>query len=442
MNPFLYTEISQLTGILLIGGSIGYLIEQIPLSLMICLLLYTIKHGFYLIKLANRISRGQQITYPYPLGVWGLIYQELDRQRSRSRKRKRTLNRYTSRFRKVASVIPDAYIMLDKSAKIEWANQAARHLLNVNWPRDEGVALTNLVRYPDLDDYLIAADYSRALEFPSPINKAIILSLRITPFGSKKNQRLVVTRNITDLFNLNQARRDFVSNVSHELRTPLTVISGFLESLSENNPQPFQERPFTLMLQQSERMNTIINDLLTLSKLEMGNRPSIDQPVAVPEMIKQIITQALPLADQRGGYLIEDNLDEQLWLLGNVGELESAFSNLIFNAIIHTPQKTRIYIIWKKVQGEACFSVADSGPGIPEESIPRLTERFYRVDKGRSRQSGGTGLGLAIVKHSINRHEGRLVISSKEGYGSQFICSFPEDMTLEKMDALNTESTQ
>ena len=186
MNPFLYTEISQLTGILLIGGSIGYLIEQIPLSLMICLLLYTIKHGFYLIKLANRISRGQQITYPYPLGVWGLIYQELDRQRSRSRKRKRTLNRYTSRFRKVASVIPDAYILLDKSVKIEWANQAARHLLNVNWPRDEGVALTNLVRYPDLDDYLIAADYSRALEFPSPINKAIILSLRITPFGSKK----------------------------------------------------------------------------------------------------------------------------------------------------------------------------------------------------------------------------------------------------------------
>lgn len=442
MNPFLYTEISQLTGILLIGGSIGYLIEQIPLSLMICLLLYTIKHGFYLIKLANRISRGQQITYPYPLGVWGLIYQELDRQRSRSRKRKRTLNRYTSRFRKVASVIPDAYILLDKSVKIEWANQAARHLLNVNWPRDEGVALTNLVRYPDLDDYLIAADYSRALEFPSPINKAIILSLRITPFGSKKNQRLVVTRNITDLFNLNQARRDFVSNVSHELRTPLTVISGFLESLSENNPQPFQERPFTLMLQQSERMNTIINDLLTLSKLEMGNRPSIDQPVAVPEMIKKIITQALPLADQRGGYLIEDDLDEQLWLLGNVGELESAFSNLIFNAIIHTPQKTRIYISWKKVQGEACFSVADSGPGIPEESIPRLTERFYRVDKGRSRQSGGTGLGLAIVKHSINRHEGRLVISSKEGYGSQFICSFPEDMTLEKMDALNTESTQ
>ncbi len=431
MNPFLKAEISQLAGIILISVSLGYLTHQIQIALMSGLLVYLINHAYHLITLARRVIHSQQITYPYPLGIWGLIYQELDKQRNRSRKRKRTLNRYTSRFRKVASAIPDAYILLDKSARVEWANLAAKHLLHVNWPRDEGVELTTLVANPELTEYLEASDYSRSLEFPSPLNKATILSLRITPFGSKKNQRLVVTRNITELYNLNQARRDFVSNVSHELRTPLTVITGFLENLSDNNPQPFQERPFALMLQQAERMNTIIADLLTLSKLEMGEKPSIDHPVPVPELITRIIDQAIVLAEQKGGYTIDHKLDRDLWMVGNTEELRSAFSNLIFNAIIHSPAKTKIQITWKKVEDNAVFSVADTGPGIPERHIPRLTERFYRVDKGRSRQSGGTGLGLAIVKHIINRHDGELMISSKEGMGSQFSCLFPEAMILQ-----------
>ncbi len=433
MNPFVKNELRQLTGILLISGSVGHLLKQLLLMVMLGLLVYLFKHAYLLTTLANRVIHRQPISYPYPIGVWGLIYQELGKQRDRSRKRKRTLNRYTSRFRKVASVIPDAYILIDKSARVEWANLAAKHLMQVNWPRDEGVELPKLVANPELIDYLDSADYSHSLEFPSPINKALILSLRITPFGSKKNQRLVVTRNITDLYNLNQTRRDFVSNVSHELRTPLTVITGFLENLSENNPQPFQERPFILMLQQAERMNTIINDLLTLSKLEMGDKPSIDQPVPVPELISTIIDQAVALADQKGGYTIDRDLDRNLWLVGNTIELQSAFSNLIFNAIIHTPPKTQIQISWSKEKGKPCFSVSDSGPGIPERHIPRLTERFYRVDKGRSRQSGGTGLGLAIVKHIINRHQGELIITSKEGFGSRFRCLFPAEMILEGM---------
>ena len=178
-------------------------------------------------------------------------------------------------------------------------------------------------------------------------------------------------------------------------------------------------------------MNIIINDLLTLSKLEMGKKPSIDQPVPVPELISDIIDQAVALADQKGGYSIEQDLDKDLWLVGNTDELLSAFSNLIFNAIIHTPPKTKIRITWKKAEKNARFSISDTGPGIPERHIPRLTERFYRVDKGRSRQSGGTGLGLAIVKHIINRHDGELMISSREGFGSQFTCSFPEELILE-----------
>ena len=432
VNPFIKTEFSQLLGVLLISGSLGTVTDHLQAGLISGLLVYVFKHAYLLIRLVHQIAQGQPITDPYPVGVWGQVYQEIDRQRNRSRKRKRILNRYTNRFRKVASAIPDAYILLDKASRVQWANQTARHLLQVTWPRDEGVPLTNLVTIPELEDYLATADFDRPLEFPSPVNKAIILSLRITPFGSKKNQRLLVSRNITDLYHLNQARRDFVSNVSHELRTPLTVITGFLENLSDNKPLPFQERPFKLMLEQAGRMNTIINDLLLLSKLEMGEQPSHQTPVPVPALIQRAVTQARLLADQKGGYHIEQEVDENLWLVGNENELQSAFSNLILNAVIHTPVNTAIRISWRKDEENACFSVSDTGPGIPEAHIPRLTERFYRVDKGRSRQSGGTGLGLAIVKHILNRHDGELIITSKEGYGSRFTCSFPEGMMLEK----------
>jgi two-component system phosphate regulon sensor histidine kinase PhoR len=427
VNPFIKSEISQLVGVILVSGGIGFVIDQLQAVLVGGLLLYGIKHVYLLIRLSHHIAHGKPINEPHPIGVWGQIYQEIDRQRNRSRKRKRTLNRYMNRFRKVASAIPDAYVLLDKSARIDWANQAARHLLQVTWPRDEGVPLTHLLNHPELEQHLATADYNHPLEMPSPVNKAIILSLRITPFGSKKNQRLVVARNITDLYHLNQARRDFVSNVSHELRTPLTVITGFLENLSENQPLPFQVRPFDLMLEQAGRMNTIINDLLLLSKLEMGEQPSHKTPVAVPGLIRRVIAHADLLAAQKDGQPLEQALDEDLWLVGNESELQSAFSNLVLNAIIHTPPETSIRVRWHRDDDHALFSVADNGPGIPQEHIPRLTERFYRVDKGRSRQSGGTGLGLAIVKHVLTRHDGELVIVSKAGSGSQFSCVFPLD---------------
>jgi len=440
----LKTEISQLVGILLIAGAIGHLTQHPGYLLAAGLLAYALKHALHLVRLTYLVSHRQPIDYPYPVGVWRPIYREIDRLRNRSRKRKRILNRFANRFRKVASIIPDAYVLLDKNARLEWANPAARRLLGVHWPRDEGVPLTQLLDYPDLQEYLTGADYQRSLEFASPVNQGVILSLRITPFGGKKVERLLVARDITELYHLNQARRDFVSNVSHELRTPLTIISGFLETLSENNPQPFQQRPFNLMLQQSQRMNSIIDDLLTLSKLEMGEQP-VNAPVAVAALIRKIVDQASILAEQRGGYPFSMDLDPDLYLLGNRQELESAFSNLIFNAVIHTPPNTRIHIDWQRevdalkeasAAGKAQWApavlrVADSGPGIPERHIARLTERFYRVDKGRSRESGGTGLGLAIVKHIVHRHDGELIITSREGYGSEFACVFDGKRSLE-----------
>ncbi len=432
MKHYLKIELSQLLGIFLVCATIGYLTGFIVGALLVAGLLYVAKHAYYLFTLARIIQKEQQISPPYPPDVWGLIYKELARHRMRSRKRKRTLNRFASRFRKVASSIPDGLIMLNKAGQIDWANPAASQLLNISWPRDEGAPLTRLLHLEQLQEYLDAPDYQSPLQFPSPSNKAIIISLRVTPFGSKKAQRLVVVRDITDIYNLNQTRRDFVSNVSHELRTPLTVISGFLENLSDNEMLPFQERPFVLMLQQAERMNSIINDLLALSRLEMGKAASPEKPVKVSELLTKIVEQAKALADQKGGYEITLDVDTELYLLGEESELQSAFSNLIFNAVIHTPAKTKITVSWKHEDKEARMRVEDTGPGIEQKHIPRLTERFYRVDKARSRQSGGTGLGLAIVKHIIARHDGELRISSHPGKGSQFVCAFPEEMVLEK----------
>jgi two-component system, OmpR family, phosphate regulon sensor histidine kinase PhoR len=432
VKHYLQIELSQLLGVFLVCATIGYLVGHIPFSLILALLLYIAKHVYYLVHLARIIHREEQISPPYPPDIWGLVYKELARHRTRSKKRKRTLNRFASRFRKVASSIPDGLIILNKSGLVDWANPAANQLLNVSWPRDEGVPLTELLHLEELPDYLEAPDYHKPLDFPSPINKAMIISVRVTPFGSKKAQRLLVVRNITELYNLNQTRRDFVSNVSHELRTPLTVISGFLENLNDKEVLPFQRRPFILMLEQAERMNSIINDLLALSRLEMGQAVSSEKPVRVPELLLKIVEQAKTLADQKGGYDLQLDMDNELCLLGEENELQSAFSNLIFNAVIHTPPKTRIMVSWKREGSEARFCVEDSGPGIGQQHIPRLTERFYRVDKARSRQSGGTGLGLAIVKHIIGRHDGELRIYSQPGVGSQFICAFPGETVLER----------
>jgi two-component system phosphate regulon sensor histidine kinase PhoR len=432
VKNYLKIELSQLLGIFLVCATIGYLTGHTLTALLVGGLLYVAKHAFYLIRLAQFIQREQQISPPYPPDIWGLIYKELARHRMRSRKRKRTLNRFASRFRKVASSIPDGLIILNKPGQIEWANPATSQLLNVTWPRDEGIPLTQQLHLEGLQEYLDAPDYHKPLEFPSPINEALIISLRVTPFGSKKSQRLVVIRNITEIYNLNQTRRDFVSNVSHELRTPLTVITGFLENLHDNELLPFQRRPFTLMLQQAERMNSIINDLLTLSRIEMGKDATTNKPVKVSELLQGIVEQARALADQKGDYDVNLDVDSELCLLGEEHQLQSAFSNLIFNAVIHTPPKTRIEVSWKREAHEGCLRVADTGPGIEQKHIPRLTERFYRVDKARSRQSGGTGLGLAIVKHIIARHDGELRISSQPGVGSQFICAFPEEMLMEK----------
>lgn len=401
----------------------------LPLAITTAFLPYLLRHLILLHRLAILIRRHHRLAPPFPWGLWGVVFRNIAQYQQRGRKRRKRQIRFTRRFREAAVALPDGLVVLNKQQRIEWANPAAGALMNVQWPRDDGKRLTETLRHPQLGDLLEAGEQNRAIQIVPNHNRAMMLSLRITPFGERKRQRLVVARDITKIYHLNMIRRDFVANASHELRTPLTVIAGFLENLSDSPATPDEHRrPLDLMRNQSERMRSIIEDLLTLSKLEMEDRTIQVEPVDVPNKVRSVLREAQALSD--GSHEFVTEIEERLLIVGNPAELHSAISNLIHNAVKHTPSGTRIRIIWTEDGLGPMFSVEDDGDGIAPEHIPRLTERFYRVDKARSRASGGTGLGLAIVKHVLARHDGRLLIASEVGQGSTFTCRFPESSSV------------
>jgi two-component system phosphate regulon sensor histidine kinase PhoR len=403
-------------------------------SALVVLLLYLTRHLFHLGRLARLIRRHHRLIPPFPQGLWGEIYRSLGQYQQRGRKGRKRQIRFTRRFREAANSVPDALIVLDKTKRIEWANPAASSLMNVQWPRDDGKRLPEIFQFVGLGDYIDAGEYGRPLEVAPEHNQSIMLSLRVAPFGERKKQRLVVGRDITKVFHLNMIRRDFVANASHELRTPLTVIAGFVESLSDSPQTPeHHRRPLSLMQNQADRMRSIIEDLLTLSRLEMDDHAPNLTAVDVPHEIEMIAAEALALCN--GTHRLDLDVNPDLLVIGNELELRSALSNLIFNAIKHTPPGSQIAVAWHDDGGGPVFSVQDDGQGIAATDIPRLTERFYRVDQARSRDSGGTGLGLAIVKHALNRHDARLSIASEPGVGSTFTCRFPSASRLRRQTA-------
>lgn len=435
------TELVWLAGIamltLVADALSGYAWPVLSLGLAF----YTGRQLHHLTRLASALRTRRRIEPPYPNGLWRQIYQQIRHLQTGSQRRKRRLARFITRFRKAATALPDAVVILGSHGEVDWANPAAGDLLGVPWPQGNGRLLTALVDHPVLTEYVQVRDYRRPLELHSPVNKTVVLSIHVTPFG-KKRQRLVVARDITRVYHLDQVRTDFVSNVSHELRTPLTVISGFLESLADSGEECAQwSRSVELMQQQAARMQRIIEDLLILSRLEMEEEEVTLEttPVPVPRLLASIVEEARSLSGD-AGHVISLEADPALWLQANTHELRSAFSNLIFNAVRHTPGHTEIHVLWEANEQGAYLSVRDSGEGIPALHIPRLTERFYRIDKGRSRESGGTGLGLAIVKHALNRYGGELQIASEVGRGSTFTCRFPNDVLAMPQDADEPEA--
>ena len=422
-------DLWRLGSVILLGGLLGLILDQAPLTLAFSLLGYALWQHRNLYGLLWWIRDRKKFEAPETPGVYEEIGREIDLLRARHKKRKKKLADYLHQFRQATSALPDATVVLGPQGEIQWANEAAGDYLGIHWPQDSRQRLTNLVRHPELPKFLrnYPDHIGQTLEIPSPTKPGFHLSITIAPLG--EDQHLFVARDVTRLHRLNQIRSDFVANVSHELRTPVTVISGYLETLSGDEERcPKEWRPILDQMQsQTNRMRSVIEELLLLSRLEQNDKIAKPEVVAVPEMISGLYKDAQALNEQERHFFYLE-VDPTLLLMGSQGELYSAFSNLVVNAVRYTPAGGVIRIRWYKNTGGAHLEVSDTGIGIPEEHIPRITERFYRVDPSRSRESGGTGLGLAIVKHVLIRHKAKLHIESVVGQGSTFRCDFPPEL--------------
>lgn len=427
-NPW-QAEFRRAALLVLFALGVGLILGHPLWLLLIALGVYLAWHLYHLYQLERWLRRGRSLYPPEATGIWGDVFYRLYQLQRRNRKRKQRLAGYLDQFREATSAMPDATVVLGPNGEIQWSNEAVLPLLGLRPAQDVGQRIDNLVRNPDFIAYLAQGDYTDPLEIPSPQDPVITLRVRVVPYG--REQRLLLARDISHQKRLDQMRRDFVANVSHELRTPLTVIAGFVENLNDGDDACAEKwgRSLGLMEQQTKRMQRIVEDLLLLSRLETDrSRPR--ERVEVPAMLEMIREDAVVLSGDQG-HRITLEADMDLDLLGAEQELHSAFNNLVSNAVRYTPAGGEVAIRWYRDDDGAHLSVRDTGEGIPAEHIPRLTERFYRVDKGRSRERGGTGLGLAIAKHVLNRHDGELRIESKVGEGSTFTCDFPADRIAE-----------
>jgi two-component system, OmpR family, phosphate regulon sensor histidine kinase PhoR len=386
------------------------------------LLVLVVRHRRYL-TILDRWLQTEGSVLPNASGVWGDVFARLMRL---VRDQSRSYQHITSaleRLQRATSAMPEGVVILDEMDHIEWCNPVAEKHLGINSGTDTGQHITHLVRHTQFAEYLTAQNYAEPLVIKQPRHQGLILSLQFVPYGDK--QKLLLSRDVTQLERIQTMRQDFVANVSHELRTPLTVIGGFLETLSDqshSDPETFRWA-LGLMTDQTKRMQNLVQDLLTLSRLEDTENLVRGERVDVPAMLRKLYDEALSLSS--GRHRISLNLDTATQLLGNTDELRSAFTNLISNAIRYTPDNGNISLNWTVRDGKAVFSVRDNGIGVEPQHISRLTERFYRVDRGRSRETGGTGLGLAIVKHVLSCHQAKLEIVSEPGKGSCFSASFP-----------------
>ena len=358
-------------------------------------------------------------------GAWGLLAREHERTLRRARKAWQRKHRYQKRLGAAVAALPDAIVILDPLQRIEWCSPQAGPLLGIDWPEMTGRPLRDVVAIPELASLVEEEATGEPLRVPSPRVPGAVLSLRMLELPRRKRpRRVLLARDVTTLHNLDRVRQDFIANVSHELRTPLTVLRGFLESM-QGEPGLEEWTPaIDTMLAQARRMQSLTEDLLTLSRLELGTPDAEEEPVDVAALLGELVEEARSLSGA-AAHAITLDAEPGLQLRGHPRELRSAFANLVFNAVLHTPPRARIRILWGADEDGARFEVRDTGDGIPAEHLPRLTERFYRVDPSRSRASGGTGLGLAIVKHVLLRHDSGLEVASKPGIGTTFGCRFP-----------------
>ena len=426
---------------LLAGGGLGFwtasqtgLIAGILLSAFVWLLgdsFYGLRFLAWLRSAQNSESASAVTDLPPPLlGVWG---QAAERIRRLSKRQERLIQESRVRLEEFLAAMqasPSGVVLLDSQDRIEWCNQMATQHFGFDARRDVSQHIANLVRAPGFKSYMVANDFSHDVVIPGSASvpgRPVNLSVHAHSYG--KDRKLLLSRDITAVELAEAMRRDFVANVSHEIRTPLTVLSGFIETL-QTLPlkEPERERYLALMAQQSQRMQTLVNDLLTLSRLEGSPQPSANEWVNTSVLFEQSEQEAHALSALLAphGHDIMFEVGAAIEIAGVQAEIYSAISNLVSNAVRYTPDGGKVAVSWKILSdGRGELIVKDTGPGIAAEHLPRLTERFYRVDRSRSRETGGTGLGLAIVKHVAQRHGAELHIESQLGQGSQFSITFP-----------------
>lgn len=369
---------------------------------------------------------------PQSIGLWGDIFDSLHKLNQNHLMTQDRLRARINRVQESTNAMRDGVIMTDARGAMEWWNGSAEYLLGFRRSTDQGQYIHNLIRNPAFKAYFDTRDYREPLEINSPAKPHIHLQIQISLFGD--DDRLIVAKDVTRLYQLEQMRRDFVGNVSHEMRTPLTVISGYLETLVDHGDElPAKwRRAMNTMAAQASRMEALITDLILLSRIETGEHTVDDTLTDVDALLNQICHDARALSGDKGHQITVQISDHRL-LQGDESQLRSAFSNLVFNAVKYTPAGGAITVAWSTNRDGAHLSVKDTGIGIDPIHIPRLTERFYRADPSRHKDTGGTGLGLAIVKHVLINHDGNLEIRSKVGEGSEFICHFPRERLVERI---------
>lgn len=437
MTALLRTEIGWLVGALLTGLICG-LVFGAPLLVM---LLFCVTYTVWLLTRMSNIvkwleSGAASSKAPPTAGLMNQVVGIVHREKAYSRKQKNRYRSTLARFNSLAAELPDATIVFDGNRSIQWSNTAARTLLNVHEERDQGQRIDNLLRAPEMLQYLAQADQGVEVEIQSPVTPDKTLSMIKVRAG--KGMTVLIARDITQRVKVREMRRAFVADVSHELRTPLTVMRGYLEMVLEDDKLDYAARSAMINMQtQSDRMHHIVAHLLELSKIE-GN--PLGETEGTPIMVSSLLHTIVDSLKQTVGeqHHINVSVDDSLLLIGSESEIYSAASNLIANAINYTNSGTRISVLWQlNENGLPQMSVEDNGVGIETQHLARLSERFYRVDKDRSRKTGGTGLGLAIVKHVAQRHGGQLLIDSTPGLGSQFHVEFPVSRAVSAEKAAN-----
>jgi len=415
--------LARLAGILALGLGLGLLIGPVWVWILAASCLYLGWQLLTLYRLDRWLRLRSQIDPPNLGGIWGDIVGQVIRLHRRKQFHKQRLIQLFRELRRSTAALPDGVIILSAQREIVWFNRQAARLLGLKRPMDLGLRIDNLIRSPEFVLYLHGDDYAMPLVIRPPVQLDLYLALQVVPYGG--GQSLLLVRDVTRQMRLEAMRKDFVANASHELRTPLTVISGYLDTLADDTSiDSAWSGPIRDMRAQAQRMNAIIADLLVLSRLESTDGEAVRDPIDVPSMLERLHRDALASADRPRHVVLE--LESTDGLFGSAHELESAFTNLLVNGMKYTLAEGTVRMRWWADAEGAYFSVIDSGIGIPAEHIPRLTERFYRVDAGRSRGQGGSGLGLAIVKHALQRHGGWLDVQSTEGKGSTFTCHFPQ----------------